>query len=193
MNNIKIEYFIPHTSVYPEYSVNINHFIEHEMSPNLQSDEKIKKLLCFTHGEALKHHFKFKTKLENTEIVHYNTNDKIIRIKNNNIVINEKLVEDICGDPITGKQMFKIIKKYFNDINYKVTTDNDIDKNFKVNVKEEEDKIKEEEDKIKEEQQRKLEEGWEVLVGEELVGGYKHKYLKYKYKYLNYKKIKLNH
>ena len=186
MNNIKIEYFIPHTSVYPEYSVNINHFIEHEMSPNLQSDEKIKKLLCFTHGEALKHHFKFKTKLENTEIVHYNTNDKIIRIKNNNIVINEKLVEDICGDPITGKQMFKIIKKYFNDINYKVTTDNDIDKNFKVNVKEEEDKIKEE-------QQRKLEEGWEVLVGEELVGGYKHKYLKYKYKYLNYKKIKLNH
>ena len=169
MNNIKIEYFIPDTDPNPPYSPNIKHFIE--MVENLQSDKKIQKILCFTHGEALKHHFKFKTKLENTEIVHYNTNDsKIIRIKNNNIVINEDLVINTCGHPTIGTQMFKIINKYFNEINYKVTDDN-IDDNFKVLM---------EEDKIGDD--------WEKVGG----GRYKHKYLKYKYKYLNYKKIKLN-
>ena len=168
MNNIKIEYFIPHTDPNPPYSPNIKHFIKNEMVKNLQSDKKIQKILCFTHGEALKQHFSFKTKLENTEIVHYN-DSKTIRIKNNNIVINEKLVEDICGDP-HGKKMFNIIDKYFNEINYKVTDDN-IDDNFKVLMEE-----------------NKIGDDWEKVGG----GRYKHKYLKYKYKYLNYKKIKLN-
>lgn len=166
MNNIKIEYFIPNTDPNPPYSPNIKHFIE--MVENLQSDKKIQKILCFTHGEALKQHFSFKTKLENTEIVHYN-DSKTIRIKNNNIVINEKLVEDICGDP-HGNKMFNIIDKYFNEINYKVT-DVNIDDNFKVLMEE-----------------NKIGDDWEKVGG----GRYKHKYLKYKYKYLNYKKIKLN-
>lgn len=168
MNNIKIEYFIPHTDPNPPYSPNIKHFIENEMVENLKSGGKIQTILCFTHGEALKQHFSFKTKLENTEIVHYN-GSKTIRIKNNYIVINEKLVEDICGDP-HGNKMFNIIDKYFNEINYKVTDDN-IDDNFKVLIEE-----------------GQIGDDWEKVGG----GRYKHKYLKYKYKYLNYKKIKLN-
>jgi hypothetical protein len=150
ISNIKFDY------EYTEEKPNIEYFINNEINKfNLEN----KKILCFSHGQTLKKHFKLKSKLQNTEIVHYNYKTKgVERIFNNKIVIDEKLVKNTCG-VIFGKNMFQVINNYFNDSGYNITNDNNIDINFKVN----------EEDT-------------------ELVGGrYKHKYLKYKQKYLNYK------
>jgi uncharacterized Rmd1/YagE family protein len=51
--------------------------------------------LCFTHGEILRKHFKLKSKLQNTEIVHYNhKTKKDEKIFNNKIVIDKELVNN---------------------------------------------------------------------------------------------------
>jgi broad specificity phosphatase PhoE len=166
---------------------NINTFIENEINkPELNNN----KILCFSHGATLKRYFNFEENLQNTEIVHYNHKTKdIIRRFNNDIVINEQLVTDICGEiptplsifsPSNSYKMFNVINNYFNDIDneYDVTKDPEIDDNFKVFIEKEED------------------DDWEKLGGryiDDLAGGrYKHKYLKYKHKYLNLKIKQLN-
>ena len=113
--------------------------------------------LCFSHGVTLKEHFLLESYLKNTEILHYNVNNKETRRILNNIVIN-KNVEDICGSLYTPKyKMFKIIDNYFiNKPPYKINTDINIDDNFKVSIFDERYKHK-------------------YLK-------YKHKYLKYKHK-----------
>jgi hypothetical protein len=162
---------------------NIDTFIENEINkPELNNN----KILCFSHGAALKQHFNFEENLQNTEIVHYNHKTKdIIRRFNNDIVINEVLVTDICGEiptplsifsPSNSYKMFNVINNYFNDIDYDVTNSPDIIDIFKVIIEKEED------------------DDWKKIGGryiDDLAGGrYKHKYLKYKHKYLNLKKTK---
>jgi hypothetical protein len=159
--DIKIDY------TYKITDPNINTFINTEINkPELNN----KKILCFTHGETLKRHFKLKQKLKNTEIVHYNHQTKNVKkIFNNNIVIDKTLIKDTCGKKISENKMFQVINKYFNDEYYNAANDYDILEDYSTRI----NKMEEDEDF-------------------ELVGGkYKHKYLKYKHKYLSYKQKKL--
>jgi bisphosphoglycerate-dependent phosphoglycerate mutase len=145
---------------------NINTFINNEINkPELNN----KKILCFTHGETLKRHFKLKHKLKNTEIVHYNHQTKNVeKIFNNNIVINKTLLKDTCGKTISENKMFQVINKYFNDEYYNAANDYDILEDYSTRIK-------------------KTDGDYELIGGK-----YKHKYLKYKHKYLNKKHLLQN-
>jgi broad specificity phosphatase PhoE len=152
---IKIDY------TYKITDPDINTFINNEINkPELNN----KKILCFSHGQTLKKHFKLKSKLQNTEIVHYNHQTKNVKtIFNNNIIIDRTLLGDTCGKKLSENKMFKVINKYFNDENYNVAKDYDILEDYSIKI-------------------NKMDDGFELLGGR-----YKHKYLKYKHKYLNYK------
>ena len=163
--NIKFDYN------YTEENPNINTFINNEIN---KSELNNKKILCFTHGETLKLHFKLKHKLKNTEIVHYNhqtyyQNKKVKTIFNNYIIIDRTLLRDICGKKLSENKMFQVINKYFNDENYDILEDPNILDDFSINKTKIED---------------------EFVVVDDMYGErYKQKYLKYKQKYLNYKKL----
>jgi broad specificity phosphatase PhoE len=144
-----------------KHTPNIEKFINNEINNEQLNKQNI---LCFTHGAVLRDHFKFRTNLKNTEIVHYNyIYNYNERIFNNNTVINKKLIKNTCGNILFywNKRMFHIIDNYFNNPDYNIKTDKQIQEEFRVKD-----------------------------VDDELDGGkYKHKYLKYKHKYLKYKKI----
>ena len=163
MNNIEI--------IYDDYdkvkghNPDIKKFIDDQIYLYNQN-KKNYKILCFSHGATLKKSFKLKSKLKNTEILHYNLiSEEINRIFNNNLFIDknvEKNIDDICGSLYTPKhKMFKVINNYFSDNKYIINKDDNINENFKVIEKE------------------------DVLMGGDI---YKHKYLKYKHKYLKYLK-----
>lgn len=163
MNNIEI--------IYDDYdkvkghNPDIKKFIDDQIYLYNQN-KKNYKILCFSHGATLKKSFKLKSKLKNTEILHYNLiSEEINRIFNNNLFIDknvEKNIDDICGSLYTPKhKMFKVINNYFSDNKYIINKDDNINENFIVLEKE------------------------DVLMGGDI---YKHKYLKYKHKYLKYLK-----
>lgn len=155
--NIKINY--KYTITEP----NINTFINTEINKLNLNNHKI---LCFSHGQTLKQHFKLKHKLKNTEIVHYNHQTKNVnKIFNNNIVIDKTLLGDTCGKKISENKMFQVINKYFNDENYNAAIDYNILEDYSIEIK-------------------KMYEDYELIGGK-----YKHKYFKYKYKYLNKKHL----
>ena len=170
--DIKIDY------TYKITDPNINTFLNNEIN-KLEFNNK--KILCFTHGETLKRHFKLTQKLKNTEIVHYNHQTENVKtIFNNNIIIDRTLLGDTCGKKLSENKMFQVINKYFNDENYNIANDYDILEDYSTKINKSED------DSV----------GITALLrdnsvdGFELLGGrYKQKYFKYKHKYLNYKKL----
>ena len=130
MNNIEIKY----NDEVEGHNADIQKFIDKEIIYfKIHMPKKDYKILCFSHGVTLKKFFNLESHLKNTEIIHYNVNNrKTNRIFNNNIVIN-KNIKDICGSLYTPKyKMFKVIDNYFLD-----NTDTDIHDDFKVSNYEE--------------------------------------------------------
>jgi hypothetical protein len=171
--DIKIDY------TYKITDHNINIFINNEIN---KLEFHNKKIICFTHGETLKRHFKLTQKLKNTEIVHYNHQTKNVKtIFNNNIIIDRTLLGDTCGKKLSENKMFQVINKYFNDENYNIANDYDILEDYSTKInKSEDDSVA-----ITALLSRMSED-----YGFELLGGrYKQKYFKYKHKYLNYKTL----
>lgn len=146
MNNIEIDYSYKDNQI---HNAEIKNFISNEIFP-LKEEKKNYNILCFTHGATLVDRFTLKPKLNNTEIIRYDANnDNNERIFNNNIIIDEELLKDIdiCGDIKPRRmqillqkfasieyKMFKVIDNYFQIPEYKITTDNDIIEDFKVDI-----------------------------------------------------------
>jgi len=150
MNNIEIDYSYKDNQ---EHNANIQKFITNEIFP-LKESVKNHNILCFSHGSTLLNHFGYSEddKLKNTEIIHYNLNSGVKkRHFNNNIIIDEELKDiDFCGDikpqilktllsPFVSTEsienrMFKVIDNYFQNPKYKITTDNNIIEDFKVDI-----------------------------------------------------------
>ena len=146
MNNIEIDYSYKDNQI---HNAEIKNFISNEIFP-LKEEKKNYNILCFTHGATLVNRFTLKPKLNNTEIIRYDANnDNNERIFNNNIIIDEELLKDIdiCGDIKPQRmqkllqkfasieyKMFKVIDNYFQIPEYKITTDNDIIEDFKVDI-----------------------------------------------------------
>lgn len=206
MNNIIIKPEYGDNEI-PTYKGNIENFIINEIVPIIKDGTKQNnKILCFSHGSILKYYFKLDEdkKLKNTEILIYNPNNetkKIIRKLNNNIIIDEQLVKDTCGDlkdiinmrSMNKYKMFQVINNYFNNPNYRINTDTIIENDFKVvNDKE----IEEEWEQVDLEAGRykhKYHPIYQLIKLDDINDRiYKDKYLKYKHKYLNYKKLKFN-
>jgi broad specificity phosphatase PhoE len=143
MKNIIIDYTYKDNQ---EHISDIQKFITNEILP-LNSNQTI---LCFTHGLTLFERFKLSSKLQNTEIICYDVNKNTNKqIFNNNIIIDKQLIINTCGNILSDKlpdllklvmsfitsndfKMFKVINNYFNDSTYKITTDENIMDDFKV-------------------------------------------------------------
>jgi broad specificity phosphatase PhoE len=96
-------------------NINIQQFIDNK----IKLCEKSKNILCFSHGMTLKNFKNLNSSLKNTEILYYNVNNDFFkRIFNNNIIIDDKLIKDICGNLSFEYKMFKVINNYFEDVNY---------------------------------------------------------------------------
>jgi broad specificity phosphatase PhoE len=112
IKNIKIVYEYNEKE---KHNANIQKFI----NDKIKFCEKSKNILCFSHGMTLKKFKKLDSSLKNTEILYYNVNNDFFeRILNNNIIIEEKLIKDICGNLSLETKMFKVINNYFEDVNY---------------------------------------------------------------------------
>jgi broad specificity phosphatase PhoE len=114
LKNIKIVYEYNDED---NHNANIN--IQQFINEKIKYCEKSKNILCFSHGMTLKNFKNLVSNLKNTEILYYNVNnDYFKRIFNNNIIIDEKLIKDICGNLSFEYKMFKVINNYFEDVNY---------------------------------------------------------------------------
>jgi broad specificity phosphatase PhoE len=113
--------FIKNIKIVYEYNDEDNHNanIQKFINDKIKFCEKSKNILCFSHGMTLKKFKKLDSSLKNTEILYYNVNNDFFeRILNNNIIIEEKLIKDICGNLSLETKMFKVINNYFEDVNY---------------------------------------------------------------------------
>jgi broad specificity phosphatase PhoE len=115
--------FIKNIKIVYEYNDEDNHNaninIQQFINEKIKYCEKSKNILCFSHGMTLKNFKNLDSSLKNTEILYYNVNnDYFERIFNNNIIIDEKIIKDICGNLSFEYKMFKVINNYFEDVNY---------------------------------------------------------------------------
>jgi hypothetical protein len=115
--------FIKNIKILYEYNDEDNHNaninIQQFINEKIKYCKKSKNILCFSHGMTLKNFKNLDSSLKNTEILYYNVNnDYFERIFNNNIIIDEKIIKDICGNLSFEYKMFKVINNYFEDVNY---------------------------------------------------------------------------
>ena len=121
--NIEIEYN------YYEKHPDTDKKTKHKIQNFIDSLDKNKNILCFSHGATLTQFFNLKPFLKNTEIVCYNTETKQNkRIKRDEIADIPENLENICGNILHNPdyRMFYVINKYFNDHEYKVNDDNEV-------------------------------------------------------------------
>jgi broad specificity phosphatase PhoE len=89
---------------YTEKKPNIEQFINDEIN---KSELNNKKILCFTHGEILRKHFKLKSKLQNTEIVHYNHKKSNLNI-NREYMLTKIHIKELKADKFQIFQAHKV-------------------------------------------------------------------------------------
>ena len=159
--NIEIEY--NYYEKHPDTDKNTKHKIQNF----IDSLDKNKNILCFSHGATLTQFFNLKPFLKNTEIVCYNTEtNQNKRIKRDEIAYIPESLENVCGNILHNPdyRMFYVINKYYNDQQYNVNNDEKVLELYKTPAKDVDD----------------------GFVDVSQLGG---KYLKYKKKYMKLKNI----